>query len=83
MLPISCAPCKRAGRTLLIGLGLDRLEADGFVTSSGSGDRHRRSYQFTQLGEGALVRAKAEGKQFATATEDPAAADEGQKAVPG
>lgn len=74
---------KRIGRTLLVVTGLNRLEAKGFVTSSGTGDRYHQRFQLTQKGEGALIRAQAEGKLFASPGEDLAAANERKESIEG
>ena len=60
----------------VITLSLDRLVKDGLLTSAGTGDQWKRSYQPTQLGEGALHRAKVEGKQVAAALNWSEAEDE-------
>jgi hypothetical protein len=62
---------KCTGQTLLVAPRLERLEAAGLVTGTGTGKRH---FQVTELAERALGRAKAEGKSFAQA--QAAAAEE-------
>jgi DNA-binding PadR family transcriptional regulator len=47
----------------VLTLGLDRLEAEGLLKSSGAGDQWKRFYQITERGEGSLHRAAVEGKQ--------------------
>jgi DNA-binding PadR family transcriptional regulator len=47
----------------VLTMGLDRLEADGLLKSTGTGDQWKRFYQITEYGEGALHRAAVEGKQ--------------------
>jgi hypothetical protein len=59
--------------TPIVTLGLDRLEAEGLLTSTGTGDQWKRCYQITEIGEGALHRAKVEGKQVVAVQEVQAA----------
>jgi DNA-binding PadR family transcriptional regulator len=47
----------------IVTIALDRLEKDGLLTSAGSGDHWKRFYKPTEFGEGALHRAKVEGRQ--------------------
>ena len=65
----------------VVTLSLDRLEREGLLTSSGSGDHWKRFYKATRFGEGALHRARVEGRQVAGAlgwsTEEQEAAEGG------
>jgi len=47
---------------------LDRLKAEGLLVSLGTPDQQRR-FQVTELGERALARARAQGKQLVNARE--------------
>jgi DNA-binding PadR family transcriptional regulator len=60
----------------VVTLSLDRLEKDGLLTSSGTGDQWKRFYKATDFGEGTLHRAKAEGRQVAAALNRSAEEDE-------
>lgn len=51
----------------VLTLSLDRLEKDGLLTSTGTGDHWKRLYKATQSGEGTLHRAKVEGRQVVAA----------------
>jgi DNA-binding PadR family transcriptional regulator len=51
----------------IVTISLDRLEKDGLLTSSGSGDHWKRFYTATESGEGALHRARVEGRQVVAA----------------
>lgn len=51
----------------IVTISLDRLEKDGLLTSTGSGDHWKRFYKATESGEGALHRAKVEGRQVVAA----------------
>ena len=51
----------------IVTISLDRLVKDGLLTSTGSGDHWKRFYKATESGEGALHRAKAEGRQVIAA----------------
>ncbi len=51
----------------MIKFSLDRLEKDGLLTATGTGDHWKRFYKATDFGEGALHRAKVEGRQVAAA----------------
>jgi DNA-binding PadR family transcriptional regulator len=51
----------------IVTLALDRLEKDGLLTSTGSGDHWKRCYKATESGEGTLHRAKVEGRQVVAA----------------
>jgi hypothetical protein len=60
-------------QTPIVTLGLDRLEAKGLLTSTGTGDQWKRCYQITEIGEGALHRANVEGKEVVAVQEVQAA----------
>ena len=51
----------------IVTISLDRLVKDGLLTSTGSGDHWKRFYKATEAGEGALHRAKVEGRQVVAA----------------
>ena len=58
---------KWTGQPPVVTLSLDRLVKDGLASSSGTGDPWKRLYKATESGEGALRRAKVEGRQVAAA----------------
>jgi len=60
---------RRTGQTLLVAPRVERLEKEGLLAASGTGDRR---YETTERGERALGRAKLEGKQFVRVVEEPA-----------
>jgi DNA-binding PadR family transcriptional regulator len=51
----------------VVTLSLDRLENDGLLTSTATGDQWKRLYKTTEFGGGALHRAKVEGRQVVAA----------------
>jgi DNA-binding PadR family transcriptional regulator len=51
----------------ILTLSLDRLEKDGLLSSTGTGDHWKRFYKPTEPGEGTLHRAKVEGRQVVAA----------------
>jgi hypothetical protein len=63
-------------RPPIVALSLDRMEKEGFLTSSGPGDHFKRLYKTTEAGEGTLHRAKVEGRQVVEALDWSAAEEE-------
>jgi hypothetical protein len=59
---------KWTGRPPIVSLALDRLRAKGLLVSLGTADQCPR-FQVTKLGERALARARAKGKQLMNARE--------------
>lgn len=67
------------GQTLLVAPRVERLEKEGLLAMSGTGDRR---YEITERGQRALGRAKLEGKQFARVVEEPAREERVKDALP-
>ena len=67
------------GQTLLVAPRVERLEKEGLLAASRTGDRR---YEVTERGQHALGRAKLEGKQFARVVEAPAREERVKEALP-
>ena len=52
-------------RPPVAAVALGRLEKEGLLASTGTGDQFNRFYKVTEFGQGALHRARVEGRQVA------------------
>ena len=67
---------KSTGRQPVVAVALDRLEREGLLASNGTGDQWTRFYKVTEFGQGALHRARVEGRELAAAPDWSGAEDE-------